>query len=515
MQPCRMSAVALLDAYRSRALSPLEAMQRCARSASRCFEPHIQATYLLAPERALEGARAPRSAGGGASRRAARRRAGDHQGQHRHRGDPGAARHARATELAPAQPRTRRRRRGVREAGAVILGQDHHARLRHAVLRASPASTADAQPLGPDAQYPAAPAPAPAPRRRPATGRCTSAPTSAARCACRRAGAASSRSSLALGRVPVDPPYMGRVAGPMTRTVRDAALHDGRARAARCARLHEPAAAGASTGATLDAARAPRGLRIGLLLEAGCGLPVRSPRCAPPSKPRRARFGRAGARVEPIAPFLTQDMLDGHATASGACARSSTCAPLPAAAARQGAAVHRASGRERAAELQRRDGLRRPSARCMAMREAAVSATAAVRFRARRRPRRSRAFAAELAVAEQRSAATPLPHIGFTVAFNMSEQPAASINCGYSDEGLPIGLQIVGRRFDDLGVLRRRDGVRGDARARGAGVARAAGERSNRRQRHSRGRNAHDRFDSRPVERIASRRGAMELVRAT
>ena len=35
----------------------------------------------------------------------------------------------------------------------------------------------------------------------------------------------------------------------------------------------------------------------------------------------------------------------------------------------------------------------------------------------------------------------------------MSEQPAATINCGYSDEGLPIGLQIVGRRFDDLGVL--------------------------------------------------------------
>jgi Asp-tRNA(Asn)/Glu-tRNA(Gln) amidotransferase A subunit family amidase len=35
----------------------------------------------------------------------------------------------------------------------------------------------------------------------------------------------------------------------------------------------------------------------------------------------------------------------------------------------------------------------------------------------------------------------------------MSEQPAASINCGYSASGLPIGLQIVGRRFDDLGVL--------------------------------------------------------------
>ncbi len=47
----------------------------------------------------------------------------------------------------------------------------------------------------------------------------------------------------------------------------------------------------------------------------------------------------------------------------------------------------------------------------------------------------------------------PFPHIGFTVAFNMSEQPAASVNCGFDDEGLPIGLQVVGRRFDDLGVL--------------------------------------------------------------
>jgi len=46
-----------------------------------------------------------------------------------------------------------------------------------------------------------------------------------------------------------------------------------------------------------------------------------------------------------------------------------------------------------------------------------------------------------------------MEHIGFTVAFNMSEQPAASINCGYTQAGHPIGLQIVGQRFDDLGVL--------------------------------------------------------------
>jgi aspartyl-tRNA(Asn)/glutamyl-tRNA(Gln) amidotransferase subunit A len=47
----------------------------------------------------------------------------------------------------------------------------------------------------------------------------------------------------------------------------------------------------------------------------------------------------------------------------------------------------------------------------------------------------------------------PFEHIAYTVAFNMSEQPAASVNCGYTASGLPIGLQIVGQRFDDLGVL--------------------------------------------------------------
>jgi len=35
----------------------------------------------------------------------------------------------------------------------------------------------------------------------------------------------------------------------------------------------------------------------------------------------------------------------------------------------------------------------------------------------------------------------------------MSEQPAASIDCGRTAGGLPIGLQIVGHRHDDLGVL--------------------------------------------------------------
>jgi len=42
----------------------------------------------------------------------------------------------------------------------------------------------------------------------------------------------------------------------------------------------------------------------------------------------------------------------------------------------------------------------------------------------------------------------------FTYPFNLTGQPAASVPCGFTKGGLPIGLQIVGRRFDDATVLR-------------------------------------------------------------
>ena len=41
----------------------------------------------------------------------------------------------------------------------------------------------------------------------------------------------------------------------------------------------------------------------------------------------------------------------------------------------------------------------------------------------------------------------------FSYPFNMSWNPAASVPCGFTAAGLPVGLQIVGRRFDDLAVL--------------------------------------------------------------
>nr|WP_230972411.1 amidase [Archaeoglobus neptunius] len=49
---------------------------------------------------------------------------------------------------------------------------------------------------------------------------------------------------------------------------------------------------------------------------------------------------------------------------------------------------------------------------------------------------------------------TPIGWMPFTYPFNFTKQPAASIPAGFSKDGLPIGMQIVGRHYDDVGVLR-------------------------------------------------------------
>lgn len=42
----------------------------------------------------------------------------------------------------------------------------------------------------------------------------------------------------------------------------------------------------------------------------------------------------------------------------------------------------------------------------------------------------------------------------FTYPFNLTQQPACSAPCGFTKDGLPAGLQIVGRNFNDALVLR-------------------------------------------------------------
>ena len=48
---------------------------------------------------------------------------------------------------------------------------------------------------------------------------------------------------------------------------------------------------------------------------------------------------------------------------------------------------------------------------------------------------------------------SPEGWLPFTYPFNASGHPAASIPCGWASDGLPIGMQIVGNRFDELMVL--------------------------------------------------------------
>jgi aspartyl-tRNA(Asn)/glutamyl-tRNA(Gln) amidotransferase subunit A len=42
----------------------------------------------------------------------------------------------------------------------------------------------------------------------------------------------------------------------------------------------------------------------------------------------------------------------------------------------------------------------------------------------------------------------------FSYPFNLTQQPACTIPCGLTRDGLPIGLQIVGPMFADALVLR-------------------------------------------------------------
>jgi aspartyl-tRNA(Asn)/glutamyl-tRNA(Gln) amidotransferase subunit A len=42
----------------------------------------------------------------------------------------------------------------------------------------------------------------------------------------------------------------------------------------------------------------------------------------------------------------------------------------------------------------------------------------------------------------------------YTISANLAGLPAISLPCGFDDQGMPIGLQIIGRPFDEETVLR-------------------------------------------------------------
>lgn len=251
------------------------------------------------------------------------------------------------------------------------------------------------------------------------------------------------------GRIPIQPPYLGRVAGPMARTVTD------------CALLMAPLSRPDDRDATrLPFAELPwhevattppehlRGLRVGLWMDAGFGLPLEpTVRAAVLDAARRVEA--AGAVVEPMAAFATPAMIEGIDRFWRMRSWLDIEALPPERRARVLPFIREwvAPGAHTSAAA-----LFAGYGQFAALRDAAVAACH--RFDLVVSPVCPVAgFPAEWAMPSN-DPARAMAHIGFTVPFNMSEQPAISVPCAVAADGRPIGLQIVGRRHDDLGVLR-------------------------------------------------------------
>lgn len=436
-----LSAIELLAAYSSKALSPIEVAHAVLQHIERC-EPHLHATYALDPQGALAQAEAsqarwlknePHGALDGVPVTIKENIAS--------RGVPTPLGTA-ATELAPAErdaPPTAR----LREAGAVILGKttmpdygmlssglsSFHALTRNpwdlsknpggSSAGAAVASAAGYGPLhlgtdiGGSVRLPAA-----------------------------WCGIFALKPSL--GRIPIYPPYAGRVAGPMTRSVQDAALM---MRVLSLPDARDSTSLPYQPISWQELARPLRGLKIGLMMNAGWGLAV-DPEVSSAVQRAAQAFEAAGAIVEPLAPFMTRGMAEGMDQFWRCRAwmdisalppeRAARVLPFIVAWARGGASL---SGEQ----------VFKGFSQMGVMREAAVTACQPFDF-VFTPTSPIAAYAAELPCPTN-DPAQPFEHIAFTLPYNMSEQPAATVNCGYTTSGLPIGLQIVGRRHDDLGVL--------------------------------------------------------------
>ena len=247
------------------------------------------------------------------------------------------------------------------------------------------------------------------------------------------------------GRVPVDPPYPGRVVGPLTRTVADAAwLMPVLSAPDERDHLSLPPAEIAWSELECDIA----GLRIGLHLDGGVGLEVEPDIRAAVAEAARL-FEAAGAIVEPVEPFLTREMLDGLDTfwrvrfwcdfSAMSEDRRAKILPYIAEWAEGGAGASGAATYRGFAQM---DAMSTAVLRATRDFDFVLSPTCPVS-----------APPAGWA-SPTNDPGRPFEHIAFTVPYNMSGQPAVSVNCGHTREGLPIGLQVAGCRFDDLGVLR-------------------------------------------------------------
>jgi aspartyl-tRNA(Asn)/glutamyl-tRNA(Gln) amidotransferase subunit A len=247
-----------------------------------------------------------------------------------------------------------------------------------------------------------------------------------------------------LGRVPIDPPYVGRVAGPMTRTVDDAALMMSvMAKPDRRDGMNLPP--NDIHWKTLD--KPSRKLRIGLLLDPGVGQALEKDVRDVVVKAAKA-FEAAGATVHGVKGIMTRELLDGLDNFWRA--RLWDDLSKLSAGERGKTLPYILNWAEAGGKLSGLDVIRGFNA-TMAIRAAAAKLFSDIDYVISPVSPVVK-FAAELA-SPLNDPDRPFEHIAYTVPWNMAENPAVSINGGYDTQGFPIGIQIIGRRFDDLGVL--------------------------------------------------------------
>ncbi|WP_018157298.1 amidase [Demetria terragena] len=245
------------------------------------------------------------------------------------------------------------------------------------------------------------------------------------------------------GLVALDTPYPGRCAGPMARTVDDLSLllsvigqHDARDWTSSGGPRSAPGWDG------ID------GLRVGLLQDAGCG-PESDAEVRAVVDRAAATLTAAGARVEPVDSWMTPDLLARLDTFwrvrsyvdYAALTRDQQAKVLPFIA-RWVTAAQDVSG-ARLMECHRAmDEIAKATTKATAAYDILLSPVAPMA-----------AFPAEWPMPWGDSD-EGMAHIGFTVPFNMSGQPAATVNGGFTGDGRPVGIQIAGQRFADEAILK-------------------------------------------------------------
>lgn len=247
------------------------------------------------------------------------------------------------------------------------------------------------------------------------------------------------------GLIPLDVPYIGRAAGPMARCVADAALFmsilaqpDSRDYTAR----PYPAMDWDMGGSEVSS------LRVALHTDAGAGAAA-DPEVLAAVEAVAELFAAAGASVERIPAFIGQDMLDGldnfWRTRSWADYQAlppgeqEKVLPYIARWCAGGAGFN---GVDTIRNFGRIDQMQKAAIAATSRYDIVISPVAPMA-----------AFPAEQPMPVDDPDAT-MAHIAFTVPYNMSGQPAATVNCGFTSDGRPVGVQLSGRVGEDDNVLR-------------------------------------------------------------